>query len=76
MLTGKKHNQEDTVLLLELSRGSNDAFLKLYNKYWSDVLDEAFKRLDDLDQAKDIVQEVFAYLWAKSDKLEIRNLPV
>jgi RNA polymerase sigma-70 factor (family 1) len=75
MLVGKNHSQEDSLLLNELSRKSYYAFKILYEKYWSDVLDEAYKRLDDLDQAKDIVQEVFAYLWTKSDTLEIKNLP-
>ncbi len=76
MLTGKKHSEEDSKLLQELSSGSNYAFKVLYEKYWSDVLDEAFKRIDDIDQAKDVVQEVFAYLWTKADQLEIKNLPV
>ncbi len=75
MLTGKKHSEDDSELLLALSSGSHYAFKSLYEKYWSDVLDEAFKRLDDPDQAKDVVQEVFACLWIKADTLEIKNLP-
>lgn len=75
MLTGKKHTSEDTHLLIEMSKGSNDAFEALYGKYWSDVLDEAYKRLNDVDQAKDIVQEVFTYLLDKADVIEIKNLP-
>jgi len=75
MLTGKKHSAEDSRLLLEISGGSSVAFQVLYEKYWSDVLDEAYKRIDDIDQAKDVVQEVFAALWSKAGMLEIKNLP-
>jgi len=75
MLTGKKHTAEDSRLLMEMSAGSNDAFEILYSKYWDDVFDEAYKRLKDIDEAKDIVQEVFTYLWTKAAVLDIKNLP-
>jgi len=75
MLAGKKHSKEDSELLLALGSGSHSAFRALYEKYWSTVLDEAFKRLGDPDQAKDVVQEVFASLWFKADTLGIKNLP-
>ncbi len=75
MLYGKKHSEEDTQMLLEMGNGNTHAFQSLYNRYWSDVLDEAYKRLEDIDQAKDVVQEVFTYLWSKAENIEIRNLP-
>nr|WP_121271885.1 RNA polymerase sigma-70 factor [Pedobacter schmidteae] len=75
MLTGKVHSAEDGQLLAEMHNGSGDAFKALYEKYWADVLDEAFKRLADADLAKDVVQEVFTYLWTKAGSLEIKNLP-
>jgi len=75
MLTGKKHTSEDTQLLIEMGKGSNHAFEALYSKYWDDVLDEAYKRLNDLDQAKDVVQEVFTYLWDNAGVTNIKNLP-
>ncbi|TZF81523.1 sigma-70 family RNA polymerase sigma factor [Pedobacter sp. BS3] len=75
MLAGKKHSEEDSKLLSELSDGSALAFQTLYNRYWSDVIDEAFKRLDDIDHAKDVVQDVFACLWSKAGSAEIKNLP-
>lgn len=75
MLTGKQHTDEDTRTLAEMSEGSDAAFEALYSKYWADVLDEAYKRLGDLDQAKDVTQDVFTYLWHKAGSVEIKNLP-
>ncbi len=66
MLAGKIHNEEDGKLLQDLRGRDSLAFKILYEKYWSDVLDEAFKRLDDYDLAKDVVQEVFASLWTRT----------
>lgn len=75
MLYGRTHHIEDTRLLSALRSGSTQAFSALYNRYWADVLDEAYRRLQDLDQAKDVAQEVFASLWSRGPSLEIANLP-
>jgi len=65
MLISKKHTAQDGLLLAQLSEGSNNAFDALYEKYWTDVVDEAYKRLGDEDHAKDIAQEVFTSLWIR-----------
>ncbi|WP_256009341.1 RNA polymerase sigma factor [Desertivirga xinjiangensis] len=75
MLSGKQHTKYDEKLLQDLRNGNHKAFTILYERYWSDVLDDAFKRLDDYDLSKDVVQEVFACLWAKAGTIEILNLP-
>jgi RNA polymerase sigma-70 factor (ECF subfamily) len=51
------------------------AFEALYEKYWADVLDEAFRRLGDIDQAKDVAQEVFTFLWTRAADNPIINFP-
>lgn len=75
MLTGKNHTIEDALLLFQLNEGSSYAFDSLYEKYWSNVVDEAYKRLGDKDEAKDIAQEVFTALWIRSRETPIENLP-
>jgi RNA polymerase sigma-70 factor (ECF subfamily) len=37
----------DAELLLQLSNGSKPAFDILYNKYWKQVYNTAYKRLND-----------------------------
>jgi len=75
MLKGKVHNAEDSRWLAELNEGSYVAFQSIYNKYWQDVFNEAYKRLENSDQAKDVVQEIFAGMWTKRETLQIQNLP-
>jgi len=75
MLTGKVHDVQDGSLLAELSEGNQLAFDILYKKYWRGVVDEAYKRLGDKDQAKDIAQEVFTSMWTRATKKPIENLP-
>lgn len=75
MLTGKIHSVEDSMLLLKLGQGSEDAFEVIYEKYWSNVFDEAYKRIGDRDIAKDIAQEVFTSMWVRGTETPIENLP-
>jgi RNA polymerase sigma-70 factor (family 1) len=66
---------DDTELLLLLSEGSKPAFDVLYNKYWKQVYNTAFKRLNDTDRAQDVAQDVFVQLWIRGSKSPINNLP-
>ncbi|TDQ07122.1 RNA polymerase sigma factor [Pedobacter metabolipauper] len=66
---------EDAELLLKLSEGSKPAFDTLYNKYWKQVYNTAFKRLYDAERAQDVAQDVFVQLWVRGTKSPIENLP-
>lgn len=65
----------DSLLLAQLSEGSKSAFNALYEKYWNNVFDEAYKRTGHRDQAKDIAQEVFTAMWIRCTDTPIDNLP-
>lgn len=75
MLSHKIHSLEDRLLLSEVKGGSRTAFDTLYGKYKVDIFEEAFKRLQDVDLAKDITQDVFTALWVRSSAADIENLP-
>jgi RNA polymerase sigma factor (sigma-70 family) len=66
--------QDDRILLLQLQEGKRTAFNILYNKYWEQTYSNAYKRLRDEDQAKDIVQEIFVSIWVNRHS-PINNLP-
>ncbi len=66
---------DDALLLGQLQEDNTDAFTSLYKKYWQKVYSDAYKCLKDQHLAKDIVQEIFTYLWLKRDTIEIDNLP-
>jgi len=64
----------DTELLLRLGNGDKHAFDILYNRYWKQVFNAAYKRLGDREQAQDIAQDVFIQLWTRASKAPIDNL--
>lgn len=66
---------DDDVLLQQIERGSVLAFNTLFEKYWDKAINEAYKRLKDADQSKDIVQEIFTYIWVKRQTINISNFP-
>ncbi|WP_316767589.1 RNA polymerase sigma factor [Pedobacter frigiditerrae] len=68
------HGTEDSELLLELTQGNRYAFDIIYNRYWKMVFDAAYKRVENVDDAKDIAQEVFVQLWRRSAKEPIKQL--
>jgi RNA polymerase sigma factor (sigma-70 family) len=65
---------DDVFLLRQTGQGSKQAFNLLYEKHWGKAYAEAYKRLKDSDQAKDIVQEIFTHIWLKRESLHIDNL--
>lgn len=65
---------DDGYLLLQLQQGCKTAFNILYNKYWELTYSNAYKRLQDAEQAKDIVQEIFVSIWINRQN-PITNLP-
>lgn len=64
----------DAILLLNVERGCKDSFNILYEKYWEQTYNNAYKRLHDSDQSKDIVQEIFVNIWLRKEN-HIDNLP-
>lgn len=66
-------HMNDADLLQQLASGNKEAFNELYEKYWEVAYSDAYKRLKDPEQAKDIVQEIFTHIWLKKDTLHIQN---
>jgi RNA polymerase sigma-70 factor (ECF subfamily) len=65
---------DDSILLRQINKGCKQSFNRLYEKHWERAYEYAFKRLQDSEQAKDIVQEIFTHIWLKREVLEIENL--
>jgi len=71
----ESYHTDDVLLLQQVEQGSKHAINVLYERHWGKAYSEAYKRLKDADQAKDIVQEVFTHIWLKKESLHINNLP-
>lgn len=60
----------DTELLHLLNNGDHIAYKEIYDRYWVSLYRHSFRMLQDSDQAKDAVQDVFTMLWARRDEFE------
>jgi len=60
----------DADLITQLKLGNDAAFTKIYNHYWAILYLHARHMLNNRDEARDIVQEVFMGFWGKAKDLE------
>jgi len=61
--------KSDECLLALLKAGDEAAFTALFNKYSPVLYLEAFYRLKDHEEAQDIVQHIFAWIWQHKDSI-------
>jgi RNA polymerase sigma-70 factor (family 1) len=66
---------DDALLLLQIRQNSKSAFNQLFEKYWETAYSNAYRRLKDADQAKDIVQDIFTHIWLHRATDRIHNFP-
>lgn len=60
----------DLELFKLTSQGNTASFETLYNRYWPELTNAAYKRLQSRQKAEDIVQEIFISLYNKRATLE------
>ncbi|PPL02946.1 RNA polymerase sigma factor [Parapedobacter indicus] len=63
--------KNDRELWQALSAGDTAAFTAIYEMYHKNLYLYAFKLVKDADEAADMVQEVFVYLWEKRGDLRL-----
>jgi RNA polymerase sigma-70 factor, ECF subfamily len=65
----------DNELMAHLRNGDELAFAEVYRRYIGLLQTHAYKKLGDLDEAKDVLQDLFTHLWNKhADLPETVNL--
>ncbi|HWD89327.1 MAG TPA: RNA polymerase sigma-70 factor [Mucilaginibacter sp.] len=64
----------DPQLLNLLRSGDRMAYTEIYDRYALVLLGHAYNKTRDREEAKDVVHEVFATLWAKRESLQIDYL--
>jgi RNA polymerase sigma-70 factor (ECF subfamily) len=55
----------DQALLTLLQQGDKEAYAEIYDRYKNLLYTHAYKKLGDPEEVKDVLQELFAYLWNK-----------
>lgn len=66
-------NFEDRELTQLLKEGDEAAYTELYTRYRAVLYVHAYRILQDKEEAKDAVQELFITLWAKRDVLNYQT---
>lgn len=66
-----KNPYSDQELMSEIALGNREAFSMLFDKYWKNLSNNAYKVLNNRDAAHDIVQELFVELWVKRESLSV-----
>jgi RNA polymerase sigma-70 factor (ECF subfamily) len=61
----------DNELVSLLKKGDEKAFTELYERFWEALFYKAGKKLKDLAEAENIVQDIFLDLWKRREVLEI-----
>ena len=60
---------DDKVLTVLLQNGDELAFTEIYNRYWDKLFAIAANKLKDLDEAEEIVQDIFVSLWKRREEI-------
>ncbi|MCR8556466.1 RNA polymerase sigma-70 factor [Mucilaginibacter sp. BJC16-A38] len=54
-----------------LQQGDEYAFTEIYNRYWNRLFTVAANKIKDLDDAEEIVQDIFVSLWKRRGELGV-----
>jgi len=65
---------DDHELLTRLQQDNEKAFNEIYDRYWSLVYTDAFRRVKSHAKAQDLTQDLFIKLWTRRKELDISNL--
>ncbi|MBX3256781.1 MAG: RNA polymerase sigma-70 factor [Chitinophagaceae bacterium] len=69
MLAHTIHNEPE--LLQRLKAGNLEAFTVIYEKYASSLIGFAASRVSSLEEARDIIHDVFTHIWSEREKINI-----
>jgi RNA polymerase sigma-70 factor (family 1) len=64
-------NDKELIDLLQVD--DEHAFTEIYNRYWKKLFAIAVNKLRDLNEAEEIVQDIFVSLWKRRNMLEITD---
>lgn len=66
-------NSDEELFGLVKENQDTAAFRELYQRYWVVLVDKAYKRLDSIQKAEDIVQTIFIDLYQRRESIELTH---
>lgn len=73
VMNKRRPEGSDKELIAAACKGSEEAFRKLYEKYWGDLYKIAYRRLSSEEDVKDILQETFISLWKNLHHISVNE---
>lgn len=70
----RRHDPDIPFLLEGLAADDAKAFSEIYDRYWERLFAIAFRRLEDKQEAEDVVHDVFTALWAHRRETAVERL--
>ena len=70
-MTTLYNTYQDQQLLPLLRLSDEGAFTEIYQRYWDKLLVTAMHRLGNMDEAREVVQDVFFNVWKRRDTLRL-----
>lgn len=67
------YTSTDDELFASLKQGDSTAFDVIYNRYHGILFIHAYRLLQDKEEARDVVQDLFAVLWTKAPAIELKS---
>ncbi|TWI97531.1 RNA polymerase sigma-70 factor (ECF subfamily) [Mucilaginibacter frigoritolerans] len=61
---------DDVELIILLRKGDLNAFTTIHKRYYGVLYSHAYKRLPDREEVKDILQELFTYIWNNKETIK------
>lgn len=71
MVSYSKHTDEELILLLKLD--DTRALEELHNRYYGPLYVHAYKRFPFRDEIRDILQDLFTYLWINRSAISLSS---
>jgi len=65
--------KSDLELINLMKQHDQAAFTEIYHRYWKKLFTVAANKIQDLEEAREIVQNVFISLWNRREQLEINS---
>jgi len=62
---------DDKEIISMLQFNDEHAFAEIYSRYWKKLFSIAANKLHDLNEAEEIVQDIFVSLWNRRDSLDV-----
>lgn len=63
----------DEELLSQLKQGKRNAFNQIYERYYAVLYAHAYRKLQNKEEVRDILQNLFVYIWNNKENLNVNS---